>query len=287
MFAQAKQAGWGAIEGGGSLIKERCAGMGAMEMKGKVAWITGGGTGIGAGIAEAFAEAGTTVAIASRNPEHLKKAERRFLERGFSLAAFVANVTRPDEVDTVCGEIVKRFGKIDILVNNAGVSGPAPLAEMEDEHWRKIIETNLTGPFYCSRAALRRMQDHAQGRIINISSVLGKFGVAGYTAYCATKHGIIGFTRALALEVADRGITVNAICPGWVDTAMAQEGIEAAARAMKITPEAFRKMAVDAVPSKRFTEPREVGALAVYLASEAASNMTGQAINLCGGATTA
>jgi 3-hydroxybutyrate dehydrogenase len=258
-----------------------------MELKGRVAWITGGGTGVGAGIAEAFAMAGATVGISSRNPEQLKKAERQFSERGLSVWTDVADVTRPDEVDTVCGEIVKRFGKIDILVNNAGVSGPAPLVGMGDEHWRRIIETNLTGPFYCSRAALRRMQDQAHCRIINISSVLGKFGVAGYTAYCATKHGIIGFTRALALEVAGRGITVNAICPGWVDTAMAQEGIEAAAGAMGIAPEAFRKMAVDAIPLKRFTEPQEVGALAVYLASEAASNMTGQAINLCGGATTA
>ena len=256
-------------------------------MKDRVAWVTGGGTGIGAGIAEAFAEAGATVAITSRNADHLKGAEERFSEKGLSVWTQVADVTRPNEVDSVCGEIVKRFGKVDILVNNAGVSGPAPLAEMEDAHWRKIIETNLTGPFYCSRAALRKIQDHAQGRIINISSVLGKFGVAGYTAYCATKHGIIGFTRALALEVAERGITVNAICPGWVDTAMAQEGIEAAARAMGITPEAFRKTAVDAIPLKRFSEPREVGALAVYLASEAASNMTGQAINLSGGATTA
>jgi 3-hydroxybutyrate dehydrogenase len=121
------------------------------------------------------------------------------------------------------------------------------------------------------------------GRIINISSILGKFGVPGYTAYCTAKHGLIGFTRALALEVASRGITVNAICPGWTETAMADQGMAETATILGITKEAFRRQALDAVPIQRILEPREIAELALYLASDAAAGMTGQAINLDGG----
>ena len=129
------------------------------------------------------------------------------------------------------------------------------------------------------------MPDHADGRVINISSVLGKFGVPGYTAYCTTKHGMIGFTRALALEVANRGITVNAICPGWVDTEMAELGIKETAELQGITPQEFRAQATAAVPIQRFLEAHEVAELVCYVASDAARGITGQAMNICGGQT--
>jgi len=129
------------------------------------------------------------------------------------------------------------------------------------------------------------MKNNANGRIINVSSVLGKFGVPGYSAYCATKHGMIGFTRALALEVVGRGITVNAICPGWVDTEMARFGIEESAANQGITPEEFKKQAVAAVPIGRFLDADEVAKLVLYLASDKAGGITGQAINICGGQT--
>jgi NAD(P)-dependent dehydrogenase (short-subunit alcohol dehydrogenase family) len=129
------------------------------------------------------------------------------------------------------------------------------------------------------------MKSNANGRIINISSVLGKFGVPGYSAYCATKHGMIGFTRAVALEVVGRGITVNAICPGWVDTEMARLGLEESAANQGITPEEFKKQAVAAVPIGRFLDADEVAGLALYLASDKAAGITGQAINICGGQT--
>jgi ketoreductase len=129
------------------------------------------------------------------------------------------------------------------------------------------------------------MPDNAGGRIINISSVLGKFGVPGYTAYCTAKHGMIGFTRALALEVVKRGITVNTVCPGWVDTEMAAAGINESAALQGITPQQFKAHAVAAVPIQRFLDPDEIAELVAYIASDAARGITGQAMNICGGQT--
>jgi ketoreductase len=139
--------------------------------------------------------------------------------------------------------------------------------------------------YLITKEVLQHMPEHQGGRVINISSVLGKFGVPGYAAYCTTKHGMIGFTRALALEVVDRGITVNAICPGWVDTEMATQGIKETAVLQGITPEEFKAQAVAAVPIKRFLETDEVARLVCYIASDLARGITGQAINICGGQT--
>jgi len=167
-------------------------------------------------------------------------------------------------------------------VNNAGISGLSLMTDADDSKWFDIIDTNLNGLYLVTQAALRQMADGA-GRVINIASVLGKFGVPGYTAYCATKHGMIGFSRALALEVVDRGITVNTICPGWVETEMATLGINESAALQGITPEEFKARAIAAVPIKRFLQAEEVAALVAYIASEAAAGITGQAINICGG----
>jgi len=170
-------------------------------------------------------------------------------------------------------------------VNNAGISGLTRIDDADDGRWIDILETNLTGTYLMTKAALKAMPDHSGGRIINISSVLGKFGVPGYSAYCASKHGMIGFTRALALEVVHRGITVNAICPGWVETEMARSGIEESAAYQGLSPEEFKKQAVQAVPIRRFLEAEEVAHLVCYLASPKAGGITGQAINICGGQT--
>jgi NAD(P)-dependent dehydrogenase (short-subunit alcohol dehydrogenase family) len=174
---------------------------------------------------------------------------------------------------------------LHILVNNAGISGLSMISDPDDTKWNDIVDTNLTGMYLVTKAVLKQMPDHAGGRVINISSVLGKFGVPGYTAYCTTKHGIIGFTRALALEVVDRGITVNAICPGWVDTEMATLGIKETAAHLGVTPEAFRAQAIAAVPIKRFLEAEEIAEFVSYIASDAARGITGQAMNVCGGQT--
>ena len=256
-----------------------------MVLKERVALVTGGGTGIGLAIALAFLREGARVAIGSRNPAHVKAGSDAARSAGHEVLALGLDVRDQTSVRTAVEAVVGRYGRIDILVNNAGLSGRTPISDHDDSRWDAILTTNLTGAYLCSKHALQFMKDGEHGRIINMSSVLGRFGVPGYTAYCTTKHGIIGFTKALALEVAGRGITVNAICPTWVDTAMTRQGIEETAACMGISPEEFRRQAIHAVPIHRMVEASEVADLAVYLASPAAGGITGQALNICGGAT--
>jgi 3-hydroxybutyrate dehydrogenase len=177
---------------------------------------------------------------------------------------------------------IEGFG-IDVLVNNAGVGGGQPVQGSDIERWRHTIDVNLIGMYLVTRECLPVMR--SGGRVLNLSSVLGRFGVPGYTAYCASKHGVIGLTRALALELVGRGITVNALVPGWVDTAMAAEGMTQGAKATGMTFEEFRRQALGAVPIQRIVQPEEVASLARFLASPEASAITGQAYNICGGQT--
>jgi ketoreductase len=251
----------------------------------KIALITGGGTGIGKAIAEELAKNGAKVALASRNENHVERAAAQLRASGLAVLALPMNVRRKQEIERAVEQIVSKWGALHILVNNAGISGLSMIDDAEDNKWYDILDTNLNGMYLVTKAVVKHMPDHAGGRIINISSVLGKFGVPGYTAYCTTKHGMIGFTRALALEVVGRGITVNAICPGWVETEMASMGINETAALQGITPEQFKAQAVAAVPIKRFLEADEVANLVCYVASEQARGITGQAINICGGQT--
>ena len=256
-----------------------------MRLHDRTALVTGGGTGIGRAIAAAFVAEGARVAIASRDAARLERAARELDPSGERVTAVAMDVTDRVSVARGVESLAARWGAIDVLVNNAGVSGITALTDPDDALWHEIIATNLTGMYLVTKAVAPRMKDRARGRIINLSSVLGRFGVPGYAAYCASKHGVIGLTRSLALELAPRGITVNALCPGWVETAMAEQGIANGARAMSVSEAEFRRQAEAAVPLKRFIDPREVGALAVYVASDDAAGMTGQALNLCGGAT--
>ena len=251
----------------------------------KIALITGGGTGIGKAIAEELAKNGAKVALASRNENHVERAAAQLRASGLAVLALPMNVRRKQEIERAVEQIVSEWGALHILVNNAGISGLSMIDDADDNKWYDILDTNLNGMYLVTKAVVKHMPDHAGGRIINISSVLGKFGVPGYTAYCTTKHGMIGFTRALALEVVGRGITVNAICPGWVETEMASMGINETAALQGITPKQFKAQAVAAVPIKRFLEADEVANLVCYVASEQARGITGQAINICGGQT--
>lgn len=258
-----------------------------MSMTSKIALVTGGGTGIGKAIAAGLAQKGTKVAIASRFSAHVESAAAELRGRGFSVLALQMDVTKKADIARGLDALLSQWGAPHILVNNAGISGLSMIDDPDDAKWLDIMNTNLNGLYLVTKAVLRQMPDQAGGRVINISSVLGKFGVPGYTAYCTTKHGMIGFTRALALEVVARGITVNTVCPGWVDTEMATQGINETAVLQGITPAEFKAQAIENVPIKRFLEADEIAELVCYLASDAAAGITGQAINICGGQTMA
>jgi NAD(P)-dependent dehydrogenase (short-subunit alcohol dehydrogenase family) len=249
----------------------------------RVALVTGGSRGIGKAIARALAEQGAKVAICSRDAEAVRQAADEISPGGGRILAFQADVAEQADVRTLVRGIVSRWGQIHILVNNAGINARIPIDAEDEARWIQILTVNVVGAYYVTREVVRYMPNHDGGRIINISSVLGRFGVPAYTAYCTAKHGIIGFTRALALEVVGRGITVNAICPGWVETDMAHLGMQETAAALGMSTEEFRKQALAMVPIQRILDPKEVADLAVYLASDASAAMTGQTINLCGG----
>jgi NAD(P)-dependent dehydrogenase (short-subunit alcohol dehydrogenase family) len=251
------------------------------SLKGRRCLVTGGGSGIGEGIAHALVDAGATVSVMGRRRKQLNRVVADLTARKAKAFAVTGDVTDESGVGRAVDRAKKAMGGLDVLVNNAGVGGPNACALAGPERWDEVVRPNLDGAFFTSRAALRHLPDG--GRIVNISSVLGRFGVPGYTAYCASKHGVIGLTKALALEVAPRDITVNAICPGWVDTDMATDGLELMAQGMGVELEEARRQAMAMVPLGRILQPQEIGDLVVYLCSPAAAGMTGQAISHCGG----
>ena len=247
----------------------------------KVAIITGASRGIGLAIAKRLHHDGAHVALCARSSDALRRHEAEF-GKDRSLAVPM-DIRDQKNVDSGIQRIVERFGHIDIVVNNAGVSGVTPISASDAAPWLDIIQTNLCGTYYVTHGAVPHMRDG--GRIIMMSSVLGKFGVPEYTAYCAAKTGLIGFTRALALELAPRKIAVNALCPGWVDTDMAWSGMKDIAAAQGIAAEEFRKQAMSRVPLGEMVTPDEVANLVAFLVSEAGKNITAQAISICGGST--
>jgi ketoreductase len=250
-------------------------------LHGKRCLVTGGGSGIGVGIARVLARHGAAVAVLGRRKAPLQKIVAELRAAGGEAEAVVADVTDRAAVRRAVGRAQKALGGLDALVNNAGIGGPNGCALPGPDRWDEILRTNLDGVFFATAAALPHLPDG--GRIVSISSVLGRFGVPGYTAYCASKHGVLGFTKALALELAPRRITVNAVCPGWVDTDMAAAGMQAMADGLGIDFERARQQALAAVPLGRILQPEEIGELVAWLCSPSASGMTGQGISHCGG----
>jgi ketoreductase len=245
--------------------------------------VTGGGRGIGRAIALAFAEPGSTVAIAARTRAELEATGSEIARRGAAPVLLTVDVRDELSVDRGFRQLRESTDRIDVLVNNAGVGGGQPVGKADPGDWRRVLDTNVFGTFLVTRQAIPLLQDG--GRVVNMSSVLGRFGVPGYPAYCASKHAVIGFTRALALELVNRQITVNALCPGWVDTAMSVQGMQIGANAMGITFEEFKEQAIGRVPIGRIIQPEEVADLVKFLASPQASAITGQTYNICGGQT--
>jgi NAD(P)-dependent dehydrogenase (short-subunit alcohol dehydrogenase family) len=253
----------------------------SLALAGRRALVTGGGSGIGRGIATVLARQGAAVAVLGRRRSQLDAVVKELKGAGAHAHAVIADVTDRKAVDAAVDAAREALGGLDVLVNNAGIGGPNACALPGPERWDTVMRTNVDGVFHCTRAALRHVPDG--GRIVSISSVLGRFGVPGYTAYCASKHAVIGFTKALALELAPRRITVNAICPGWVETDMARVGMEGIATQMGTTYEAARRTALAQVPLGRILQPEEIGELVAFLCSNGAAGMTGQAISQCGG----
>jgi ketoreductase len=243
--------------------------------------VTGGGSGIGAGIARVLATAGHRVAILGRRRDALAATLATFPDRGRGCLAMVGDVTKKKSLATAVAKVAQRFGGLDVVVANAGIGGPNGCAVPGPDRWDEIVRTNLDGVYFTTLAALPHLQDG--GRVVAISSVLGRFGVPGYTAYCASKHGVVGFVKALALELAPRRITVNAICPGWVDTDMAAAGLRLLAEVQKVDFKKAKQGAMAAVPIGRILQPDEIGATVAWLCSPGAAGMTGQAISHCGG----
>jgi len=262
-------------------------------LQGKVAVVTGGSSGIGQAIAIRLGEEGVDVAINYVGRPEGAEETRDVIEHGVNLCMrqlsasgtkpilVAADVSDAGQVDAMFDEVMEQYGGIDILVNNAGLGGKTPLDEADDTRWNAILATNLTAVFRVTREAAPFMAQGAS--VINLSSVLGRFGVPGYAAYCASKHGVIGLTRALALELAPRQITVNAICPGWVETEMARNGFRSIGKARGGDEEAGRSAAASMAPLGRVLDADEVAGLAVYIASTEAKSLTGQALVLDGG----
>jgi len=239
---------------------------------GRVALVTGASQGIGRACALVLAEAGATVALAARNEEKLAQVVQEIKSKGGQAAAFRMDVSNEDEVKAAVNAALEQFEKIDILVNNAGVTRDTLLMRMKRADWESVLQTNLTGAFFCTQAVIGSMLRQRWGRIINITSVVGQAGQAGQANYSASKAGLIGFTMSMAREVASRSITVNAVAPGYIETAMTDV----------LSAELKSKMN-QTIPLGRPGTDLDIAHATRFLASEEAGYITGHVLNVNGG----
>ncbi|WPZ36768.1 3-hydroxybutyrate dehydrogenase [Thalassobaculum sp. OXR-137] len=257
-----------------------------MSLKGKSAVVTGSTSGIGLGIARALAAEGADIMLNGFGDAQEIEEIRAGLETEFGIkAAFDgADLTKGDQAKNLVAEAEKAFGKVDILVNNAGIQTVAPVDEFPEDRWELIVSLNLSSNFYTTKAALPGMKKRGWGRIINIASAHGLVASPYKAAYVAAKHGVVGFTKVVALETAEQGITCNAICPGFVKTPLVEGQIGEQAKANHMTEEeVVRNVILASQPTKKFVEVDDLGALAVFLAGDNAGSITGAALQVDGG----
>jgi 3-hydroxybutyrate dehydrogenase len=253
---------------------------------GRTALVTGAASGIGLEIARTFAREGAQVVISDLNVEQAQLAAEQLLSEGYQAMAFVCDVTNEEQIKAAIDAAVETYGRLDILVNNAGIQHVSPLEEFPSAKFELMIKIMLTAPFFAIKHAFPIMKKQGFGRVINMASINGLVGFAGKAAYNSAKHGVIGLTKVAALEGAGHGITVNALCPGYVDTPLVRNQLQDLAKTRNIPLEhVLEEVIYSLVPQKRLLDVQEIADYATFLASEKARSVTGQAVVMDGGYT--
>jgi NAD(P)-dependent dehydrogenase (short-subunit alcohol dehydrogenase family) len=250
----------------------------------KIVLVTGGHGGLGQALARGFVKQGCRVVITARNEERLTTAAAQIRQDGGQVLALPCDITDRQQVEALNNKINAEWGPVQVLINNAGLAKAAAFLEMADSLWDEIIKTNLTGAYIGSKVFLPGMIKLGWGRVINMGSTSSKVGYSHVTAYTASKHGLLGLTRSLALETARLGITVNAICPGYIDNELTRANARQMAEKTGKSVAQVLDLYAATSPQKRLIAPEEVASLAVFLAADIAGAITGQAINIDGGA---